>query len=132
MLDDWPHAPGESGDHPLMGQEIKEWIVRYYSAQKAGPKLKQKSIGLWMATLAAGYILEVLLPAEPWLGSDLLNIAENVRFDNGFFKDVLAQEFMISGSTDKLWKDSREFAGQIGLDFVKILEGMAVGEYLER
>lgn len=132
MLDDWPLAQGESGDHPLMGQETKEWIVRYYSAQKVGPKMKQNSMGLWIAKLAAGYILEVLLPAEPWLGPDLLNIAENVRFDNGFFKDVLAQEFMISGSTDKLWKDSREFAGQIGLNFGRMLEGTAVGKYLER
>lgn len=73
-----------------------------------------------------------MIPARPWHGVDLLNIAESIRFENGFFNDVLAREFMISGSTDRLWKKSREFVDLIALDLSRILEGTAVAEYLDK
>lgn len=132
VLDALPLEPGELGDHSLMGQETRDWITRYYSPKNVGRKIKMDSMGQWISKLAAGYILDVLLPAQPWLGPDLLDIAENIRFENGFFMDVLAKEFTVSGSTDELWKKSRDFTELIGLNLGRLLEGTEVGEYLDR
>lgn len=131
-LDEWPLQPGGLGESSLMGRKTRDWIDSYYSPERFDRKMKPERMGVWIARLAAGYILDTLLPAHPSRAAYLQLIAGQIREDNLSFRDALDEELRESGSTDGWWKESREFAERIGLDMGRVLKDSPVEEYLDK
>lgn len=129
-LDQWPPEIGEVGGYPLMGQETIDWIHEYYSPDKVDHKMEQEDMRGWIGGLAAGYLLDFLLPTNAWSEPKLEDVAAAIGGYNGSFIDFLQTELENSGSTDELFKESRMFAARIGLNVNKILEGTVVDDYL--
>lgn len=112
---------------PYMGEATRDWMLDYYSERKVDNKLKPDAMGQWIAKLATGFTLEVVVPI---FGTRSNDIRASIEAQGVYFNTALDLELKNSGSTAGLWMGGRSFAERVGFDFDRMLEGTAVGKYL--
>ena len=112
---------------PIMGPQVAVWIECYFGPDKVDWKMEKDQMKPWIAKLAIGHILAVMLQ---YLGNCPKWVAQLIRAEDTWFADALRLELENSGSTDGFWKEERGFIERIGFDWTCVLKDTAVERYL--